>query len=112
LAELTLVKERQKKIILEIIRIIDENLSTCFPQIDRNNFLETFNDVILKHKIKQDFSFQRDESKSLKTNKSSKHIKELLGFKRGERTGSKQLVTASMRSNGKMKNKSSGELMY
>lgn len=92
------MKERQKKIILEIIRIIDENLNTCFPQIDRNNFLETFNDIIYRHKIKpeKDYTYQRDESKSLKTNKSSKHIKDMFGFKisshrnrENESTGSK-----------------------
>lgn len=37
----------QKDMIVEIIRMLDKHLEVCFPQMSRENFLESFNSVII-----------------------------------------------------------------
>ena len=44
-------RDYQRKTVIEIIRFIDDCSSQCFPQMDRNNFLDTFKGIIVKRNI-------------------------------------------------------------
>ena len=44
-------RDYQRKTVIEIIRFIDDCSSQCFPQMDRNNFLETFKGIIVKRNV-------------------------------------------------------------
>ena len=45
------LRENQKKVVIEIIRFIDDNSTNCFPQMDRCNFLDTFKGIIVKRNL-------------------------------------------------------------
>jgi hypothetical protein len=36
----------QKNMIVEIVRILDKHLDLCFPQMSRENFMETFSGIL------------------------------------------------------------------
>ena len=35
-------------VLLEIVRIIDENFNQCFPQIEREQFLQDFEEILVR----------------------------------------------------------------
>ena len=41
----------QKDMIVEIVRLLDKHLEVCFPQMDRENFLETFKSIIIVNSL-------------------------------------------------------------
>ena len=41
------ISDIQKELIVEIIRVIDQNLEQCFPEIERSTFMALFGDLIV-----------------------------------------------------------------
>lgn len=41
------MNKNQKDVIIEIIRLINNHLKLCFPQISSQKFLDTFNHIVI-----------------------------------------------------------------
>ena len=46
--EIRRTKTKQMPVLLEIVRIIDENFKQCFPQIEREQFLQDFEEILVR----------------------------------------------------------------
>ena len=79
------MNKNQKDVIIEIIRLINQYLKLCFPQISSQKFLESFNHIVIedpnydgkkkrmKHLKNHNSTISNDVEKDAKKNASVSH---------------------------------------
>ena len=61
------MNKNQKDVIIEIIRLINQHLSLCFPQISRQKFLDTFNHIVIVDPQNENGKKKRTRIQNLKS---------------------------------------------